>query len=273
MLASALLLRQISGSGTKVSLPAIIALLARAVSELPAGTPGRMEIDGLRAWLVSDTLRLPAPAGQVEQAQRELVPIIDSLPEGNLLRPALLQQLARLTAAQLSQRPAADELTSLVSRALGEMPADYPAREDTEGMLAAAHLVRAVEEPTGERVEHVVELARAALAGAHDDAPALGADHLLMGMALTVRGRWSGDQESIRTAAGHLREAPSLLPPSHPLAPTVLGMLGALLNDRHLLYGVLEDADAARFYLARASEVLTAQVGTSAGTEPDLSLL
>jgi len=129
-----------------------------------------------------------------------------------------------------------------------------PAAADAPA-LAGALLRPAVPAAAVDDVDEAVGLATTLVHGGGDS----GTDHLLLGVSLYVRGRlddggWDGGD--LAAAAGSLLDALDRIPPGDPAAPTVLRGVGAVLDDREPLGGVL--AAAAPRLAARAEAVVAA---------------
>lgn len=260
MLALALLMQKINGFTTGgAGFGDIIGLLGAVTQLMSPQHPGRVEMRALRAWLMADALTAPGGTSQVGEIMKELEEATALFPVGHLLRPALLLDWGLAAGLHGERGGPVEYLTrmpDLMDRALSEMPDDYPLREQTTRMMAGAVLAATGYQPTHEGVDNAVRLALDVLRSRKTgDVVGLGKDHFLVAMALLLRARRDDSAEDAADSVNHLMTALELVPADDSLAPSIVAMLAAILNDRHLFHGVLEDANAAVVYFDRADVV------------------
>ncbi len=214
--------------------PAVSAQLRRAEAGVPPGAPGLGLIRGLVAWVD------PAadPAGELRDA-------IASLPGDDLLAPVLRGDLARAL-LRGSGPDALREATDLLEQAVAGMAPGHPLREEAEQTLVGALVAVAAGDPTPERLADLERLAADLVArpGVADDPARRGADLFLASLVGLLRSL-TGEDRDTTTAVRDLVDAIALLPAGHALRPVAVGQLGAVLADRHLVGGLLENADDA----------------------------
>jgi tetratricopeptide (TPR) repeat protein len=251
------LLASMDGAGTG-RMPSVLGLLNQATQAMQVmSAPQASVLAGLRAWLKVDQIHT-LPPDEVSEVVHDLGAMVTALPGGHQLRSSLLAELGVLLGRVGEATGSVEYLTGaprLVEQALAEMGADDPRRADATrklaGLLVSATAVRM--DDAG--VDRVVALAEQVVATGD------GRDRFLHAMALTLRGRRDDNAADLRLAAQELCRALTAIPAGDPIVPAVLGMLGALLNDRHLALGILEDAAAGPEYLRRAAELYQVQAG------------
>ena len=222
-------------------------------------------LDGTQRALI-DVMRAtvePSTPARLGAAHDEVLRI---LPPGHRLRPFILAEAGALIAerghvAGLPERLRG--LAGVLSDALAGLGGDDPDHGATvrrlTGMLLSASAYTA--EP--EHIAQVVRLAHEIVAaGATSDPVQAGKDRFLRAMSLIMRARFADrPADDLRAAAVDLQAAMAAVPATDDLQPVIAGMLGVLLNDRHLRQGVREDAET--------GERLLSHAGTAPAAEPD----
>jgi tetratricopeptide (TPR) repeat protein len=251
------LLESMDGGGGRM--PSVLGLLNQATQAMQVmSAPQASVLAGLRAWLKVDQAHTLPPA-EVAEVVEDLGAMVEGLPDGHQLRSSLLAELGVVLGRVGEATGSVEYLTGaprLVEQALAEMGADDPRRADATRKLAGLLVSATAVTMDDAGVDRVVALAEQVVAIGD------GRDRFLHGMALTLRGRRDDSAADLRLAAQELCRALTAIPDGDPIVPVVLGMLGALLNDRHLALGVLEDAAAGPGYLRRAAELYQAQAGS-----------
>jgi hypothetical protein len=238
--------------------PEVSAELREAVESAHPEVPGLALMRGLATWV-------GAPASPAEQIA-DLQAAIADLAGDQFLAPLLRRDLARalLSGPETGGGPdALDRVTELLEQAAGGLPEDHPSYQETVRMLAGALVAVAASDPTAERLARAQEVAARAVlrdtAAGTDRGPAL----FLRSLAGLLRGLADAGRDSA-PAVNDLVEAIAALPVEHPLRPVAIGQLGAVLADRHLMDGLLDNADASVYVLGRAVEAVS--MGSDDGT-------
>ncbi len=234
--------------------PAVTAPLRHALNTAPAQAPGTDLLRGLVTWLDPSA----DPVGELEAA-------IAGLPGDSLLAPLLRRDLAEalVRGPELGHHPdALRRAADLLRHAAGEMTPEHPMRDETERMLAGALVAVAATDQDRDQVAAARELAADLVTRPADpDDPARrGKDLFLTALVGLLRAR-TGDDPDPTGAVRDLVAAVKVLPDGHPLRPVAVGQLGAVLADRHLVDGMLADADSAVDLLDHSVRVV--------GTGPD----
>ncbi|BEL06357.1 hypothetical protein Q0Z83_045480 [Actinoplanes sichuanensis] len=248
-----LLAMQMSMGDGDVSLVELMALLGEITTAMSTDDPLRDPASMLLGVLADDLT--PANVTELER-------IAPLLPAGEI-RAFVHQQLGL---SDLRHGPPDDhgEAVRRFELALQDLePTDdlYP---EALRRLAGSVLTQAALRGDADAVDRVIDLADQVLALPCDDPVVRGRDLFLRAMARSLRAHRDGDADGLLPAIGDLRRALDEVPASDPLAPSIVGMLGALLNDRGLAGGVLEDQAAARDWLRKAAHV--AELHRKAGT-------
>jgi hypothetical protein len=198
----------------------------------------------------------PADAPRLRTAYDE---VLRQLPAGHRLRPLILAEAGALLAERGHVADLPEHLTGLAGvlrDTLADLRGDDPLYGQTVRRLAGLLLSATAYTGDPEGIAQIVRLADDLVTdaeGAGRDPVTAGKDRFLRAMALTLRGRF-GDHPAadLRAAAEDLQVALATVPADDDLRPAIAGMLGALLNDRHLRQGVRDDADAGAKFLAGA---------------------
>jgi tetratricopeptide (TPR) repeat protein len=231
----------------------LMTMLGGIVSTMSAADPARDPAAVLFGLLATDL----SPEDSTEEtadALRELKRLAPLLPAGEI-RAVVHQQLGLALAGAVPGDGSTAEAVRHFSAALDELsPADeaYP---DALRRLAGAVLTDAALRGDPGAVDRAIERADEVLALPVTDPVIRGKDLFLRAMAQTLLAQRDGDPDALLPAVEGLLQALTDVPAEDPLAPTIVGMLGALLNDRHLDGGVLEDAAAARQWMRKAAAV------------------
>ena len=231
--------------------PAVTAPLRQALDTAPARAPGTDLLRGLVTWLDPSA----DPVGELEAA-------IAGLPGDTLLAPLLRRDLAEalVRGPELGHHPdALRRATDLLRHAAADMAPNHPMRDETERMLAGALVAVAATDQDRDQAEAAGRLAADLVARSTDpdDRARRGADLFLTSLVGLLRAR-TGDDPDPTGAVRDLVAAVEVLPEGHPLRPVALGQLGAVLADRHLVDGLLADADSAVDLLDHAVRVVGA---------------
>jgi hypothetical protein len=244
-------LADLMGSGAANPSEATVAKLNEVLDGAPqTGNPG---IELLRAFM---PMIAPAaePAGQADRLRQQLA----GLPEDHMLTPMLRADLATLLvggAGLEDLREAAELLKQAAS-----VPEEHPLSDSIRRQLAGALLASAAAEATPDRIAQAQEVVDQVLARTGDAGPARpGADLLLRSMLAILRGTW-GDPGQTAVGVTDLLEAVRILPADDDLHAVAVGLVGGVLADRHLVKGLLDDADTAALLLDKAA--------ASAGDDP-----
>lgn len=259
--------------------PGLRTVLDGALEEL-SPSPRRDLIAGLRSVLLLDT---PAGADLDRDPATLLTALqtmLDTLPPDAGVRPTLLGDTALLLAhfgADGDPAVTMADAPRLLEEALATIGADDPLRADLERRLAGTLVAWAAGTADPGAIDRVVAAAEKMLAEEPTEPtePAetaetdvtRGRDHFLRAMALALRARRDSDPDDLRAAVADLGRAMSLVPASDPITPAIAATYGAILNDRSLADGVFEDADAARYQLEQARDVLRARAVAGADTD------
>ena len=243
----------------------VLGQLQELTARMPAGEPLRSPAQLLLA-IFGDESGGPVTPEAVDGTRDLLAQLPDGSSESAVVRDQLAVLLGRAGQETGSVEDLA-EARSLLEESLARLGAGDPGRPAALRKLAGVVVSDAALRGDPAAVDRAVDLAEQVGALPAEDAVTTGKDHFLRAMALTLRGHRDAQPEDVRAAAEHLRLALDLVPVEDPLAPSIIGLLGALLNDRHLAGGVIEDAGAARFRLAQARQVLDrhAAAGTLLG--------
>ena len=226
--------------------------LTHAVDTAPLDQPGTELLRPLVAWLRPGT-----GAGRIVELEGALA----GLTGDHLLTPVLQQDLARALVTNTGQTGAEGlrRATDLLEQAAAGMAADHPLYEETVRMLAGALVSVAATDTTAESRARAEQVAAEVLARSGDDDERRGPDLFLRSLVGLLRGI-AGEERDERAAVHDLVTAIDALPAEHALRSVAVGQLGALLADRHLTKGMLDNLDAARHILDEA---------TTAARDPD----
>jgi hypothetical protein len=227
----------------------VVEQLETGLTQAHPDMPGRELVQLLVTWLRPAPL---ADRGRVAELETTLA----GLPDDHLLTPVLRRDLAR---ALMTGGPVAadrvERATRLLEQAAAGMAEDHPLHDETLRMLAGA-LVATAASDTSEmslaRAERVAADVLAQSRGPERQGP----DRFLLSLVGLLRGM-TGDERHTRAAVRDLLDAIDLLPDDHDLRPFAVGQLGALLADRHLMEGMLEDAETAHHILSRAAAAVS----------------
>jgi hypothetical protein len=219
----------------------------------PTGNPG---IELLRSMMPMIT---PAakPAVQADRLREQL----DKLPEDHMLTPMLRADLATLLVGGAGEGGPDDlrEAEELLKRA-SSVPEAHPLSDVIRRQLAGARVASAAAEATPDRIAEAQDVVDQVLARTGEAGPARqGADLLLRSMLAILRGT-RGDPGQTASGVTDLLEVVRTLPADDDLHAVAVGLVGGVLADRHLVKGLLEDADSAALLLDKAA--------ASAGDDP-----
>jgi CHAT domain len=244
----------------------LVPLMGTADGTVPDGTVERLEaglaaahpdvpgLDLLPGLLAM--LRPAPPTGDRAAADRrvaELETALGGLSGDHLLAPVLQRDLAQALINGAGHGHAGlERATALMVQAAAGMAPDHPMHDETVRMLAGALVADAASAGTSERLARAEQVAADVLRQSRDDGPAgRGADLFLRSMVGLLRAQVEGSRDAA-AAVQDLVDAIALLPRDHALRPVAEGQLAAVLADRHLMDGLLENADAATYILDRA---------------------
>jgi tetratricopeptide (TPR) repeat protein len=197
--------------------------------------------------------------------------VLRQLPARHRLRPLVMAEVAGLLAARGHLAGLPEDLAGLplvLGDMLETMRAGEPLHEQTVRTLGGLLLSATAYTGDPDSVARLVQLSEDLVARAAEfDPVTAGKDRFLRAMARTLRGRLGATGPAaltdLRAAAQDLQAALAAVPPDDELHPAIAGMLGALLNDRHLVQGVLADHDAGERFLTGA----LADLGRYGGTD------
>jgi hypothetical protein len=230
--------------------PDAVEILKKAADAAPPDTPGLDLLRVLETWL--------RPA-RTEERVTELEGALAGLSEEHLLTPVLRKDLAQALIGR-ADRGGPDGLaraTALMEQAAAGMAEDHPFYDDTIRVLAGALVATAAAETSEESLARAESVAADVLAQARDGGPATtGSNLFLRSMVGVLRGHSAGGTYPGQ-AVEDLVEAIETLPADHGLRPAAIGQLAAILSDRHLREGQLEDAEAARHLLDRTVDAVS----------------
>lgn len=190
------------------------------------------------------------PAVQADRLREQLA----GLPEDHMLTPMLQADLAALLAGGAGEGGLDDlrEAGELLARA-SSVPEAHPLSDVILRRLAGALLASAAAEATPDRIAQAQEVVDQVLARTGDAGPARqGADLLLRSMLAILRGT-RGDPGQTTAGVTDLLEVVRTLPADDDLHAVAVGLVGGVLADRHLVKGLLEDADSAALLLDKAA--------------------
>ncbi|HEX6357917.1 CHAT domain-containing protein [Actinophytocola sp.] len=232
--------------------------LATVVEQADPDVPGLDLVRLLVTWL------RPTPGPNGERVA-EIEAALATLSTDHLLAPVLRGDLAQaLLADGTAGIDGIERATRLLEHAAAGMAEDHPLYDETVRRLAGALVATAAANPsemTVARAETVVaEVLRQS--GPHEP-ERRGPDALISSLVRLLRGV-AGDERQRKLAVRDLLDAIDLLPAGHALRPAAVGQLGALLADRHLMAGVLEEAESAHHILARAAAAVSADDASGA---------
>ena len=184
----------------------------------------------------------------------ELEAALAGLTGDHLVAPVLRHDLARELIANTGETGLAGlrRATELLEQAANGVAPDHPLHDETRRMLAGALVSVAGTDATAESRARAEQVAAEVLArpGA-DDPDRRGPDLFLRSLVGLLRGVGGSEQDG-RAAVGDLVAAIDALPPGHALRPVAVGQLGAVLADRHLTRGMLDNREAARHLVDEA---------------------
>ncbi|RKS77158.1 CHAT domain-containing protein [Actinomadura pelletieri DSM 43383] len=156
-----------------------------------------------------------------------------------------------------------DKAWKQVSDALAEMDRSdhllhgHPVHDDVLRTLAGLAVSNAAYTFEPARIDELVELsARVRKRTVSSDPRVKARDDFLAGMIWMLRSLRDGSRADESVAIEHLRKAAEGIHPDDDLALSVVGVLGALLFDRHGRKGGFDDAAAAGLYFETAARVL-----------------
>ncbi|MEV6623332.1 CHAT domain-containing protein [Amycolatopsis sp. NPDC051106] len=189
------------------------------------------------------------PAVQADRLRQQLA----GLPEDHMLTPMLRADLATILVGGAGHGSLDDlrEAAELLKRA-SSVPEAHPLSDSIRRQLAGALVVSAAAEPTPDRIAQAQEIVDQVLARTGEAGPAQqGADLLLRSMLALLRDT-RGDPGQTTAGVNDLLEAVRILPADDDLHAVAIGLVGGVLADRHLVGGLIEDADSAALLLDKA---------------------
>ncbi|WP_326561241.1 hypothetical protein [Micromonospora sp. NBC_01796] len=255
------------GSGGDLDLNATMQVLNQAMDAVPPGAPGHDEMLAMRTGMLAQRFGTPSGGGPIVNAMNGLIERQSGV---QLVLPALVQEFARLT-GEISDTGTSEDLARVAR--LTERDADGGLPDSTMLLLIDATLAALAYRPAAP-TDRLVELANTVLGSvARDDAVSKGKDHLLVALALAMRGYWARQPDDLRNAVGHLRESVLLLPSGHPVTPAALSLLGVLLDDRYVLGGPAAERTTARQLVELTGSVLDAHRATAATDRQRLAVV
>ncbi|WP_284749218.1 CHAT domain-containing protein [Amycolatopsis sp. RTGN1] len=224
-----------------------VAALNEVLDDAPqTGNPG-IELLRLMMPMITPAAK---PAVQADRLRQQLA----GLPEDHMLTPMLRADLATLLVGGAGEGGPDDlrEAEELLKRA-SSVPEAHPLSDIIRRRLAGALLASAAVEATPDRIAQAQDVVDQVLARTGEAGPARqGADLLLRSMLAILRGTQGNPGQ---TAAGvtDLLEVVRTLPADDDLHAVAVGLVGGVLADRHLVKGLLEDADSAALLLDKAA--------------------
>ncbi|MEU0792277.1 CHAT domain-containing protein [Amycolatopsis sp. NPDC005961] len=237
--------------GSGADEPDAAEVLAQAVGQATPAMPGLDLLRATEAWL------RPTPApGRIAELEEALT----GLSEDHLLTPILRRDLAQALVKRSDQHgpEGLARVTQLMEQAAAGMPEDHPFYGETVRTLAGALVASAATDATEDSLARAEQVAAQVLAQARDSGSTVaGPELFLRSMVGLLRGHADGEDHP-EQAFEDLVEALEVLPAGHDLRPAAVGQLAALLSDRHLREGLVEDAEAARHLLDRATSAVAA---------------
>jgi len=215
-------------------------------------TPGLDLLRLMVTWL------RPAPHTGGERVAK-LETALAGLSDDHLLTPVLRRDLAQaLLNDGLTGIDRVERATQLLEQAAAGMAEDHPMHDETVRMLAGALVTTAASDTSEMSMARAEQVAADVLRQSRRHGPeGRGPDKFLLSLIGLLR-VVAGDESRTKTAIRNLVEAIDLLPADHELRPFAVGQLGALLADRHLTEGMLEDAETAQHILDRATAAVSA---------------
>jgi hypothetical protein len=236
-------LADLMGSGTAHPSEATVAKLNEVLKDAPqTDNPG---IELLRSMMPMIT---PAakPAVQEDRLRQQLA----GLPEDHMLTPMLRADLATILVGGAGHGSLDDlrEAEELLKRA-SSVPEAHPLSDSIRRQLAGALVVSAAAEPTPDRIAQAQEVVDQVLARTGEAGPAQQGANLLLRSMLALLRDTRGDPGQTTAGVTDLLEAVRILPADDDLHAVAVGLIGGVLADRHLVGGLIEDADSAALLL------------------------
>ncbi|WP_306213499.1 CHAT domain-containing protein [Actinoplanes sp. RD1] len=253
---TSLLVMQMSMNDDQVSPTELIALLGELTTTMTAADPLRDPASLLLGVLADDL----SPE-HVKDLERMAV----DLPPGEI--KAFVRQQLGLSHIRHGSPDEHVDAVRQFTLALDDLAPHDDLYPEALRRLAGAVLTDAALRGDPVAVDGAIDLADRVLALPGDDPVVRGKDLFLRAMAWTLRGHRDDTADDLLLAARDLLRALDDVPAADPLAPSIVGMLGALLNDRGLAGGVLEDGAAARGWMRKAAHIadLHRETGTLLG--------
>jgi hypothetical protein len=237
--------------------PEVTAELRAASAAADPAMPGAGLMRGLTTWIDGFD---PAADRQDRVAELERV-IADLSAEDALLAPVLY---ADLTKAVVAAGGGPGRAVDLLERALDGVSPDHPSYQDIVGMLAGALAAMDAAKPDAGRRADAERTVWAALAGA--GTPQSG-EHLFLSALLGLLQSAARGGRLAGTPVQTLVRSIEVLPDKHPLLPVALGQLSAVLANRSLMSGLLDDAENAADLLNRAQRAARREADDQTGAE------
>lgn len=225
--------------------PEVTAELRAAMADTPPDVPGADLLRGLVVWVEGFDR-----SAERESRVGELEAIITDLSEDSLLTPVLRADLAK-ELARRSDRGRASSVAALLEQAVEGMAESHPLYDDTVSMLAGALVATAAEDSTLASRERAEQVVAEVLAREADSDTQRGEHLFLTALVVLLPGRRHGGRD-VEAALDALIACLDLLSGDHPLRPAAVGQLGAVLADRSLTAGLLEDGSLSVSMLDRA---------------------
>ncbi|UQU62695.1 CHAT domain-containing protein [Couchioplanes caeruleus] len=241
---------RVLGARDLAGMIAAVASLSGSMAAL-GGTQGAL-LDVMRAHVE------PSTPARLDAAHAE---VLRQLPPGHRLRSFILAETGAMIAERGHVADLPNHLAGLadvVGDTIAQLGGADPDHGATVRRLAGTLLSATAYTGDPERISQAVRLAGEIVDAAPPDPVQAGKDRFLRAMTLILRARFADrPADDLRAAAADLQAALAAVPEGDDLRPVIAGMLGVLLNDRHLRRGVREDAEAAGRLLEQAGAAAT----------------